>query len=204
MRASDPPRLALWLLKRFGCSPNNAAIIGDLDERYRTGRSHVWYWKQAVKAIAVSFAHEVSDHKALAFLALIAGWTLSLAEGLLLISIFRSLNTQALGIAYPNAWRTTLLGLFLAASCLGWITIGWTLKRLFRPHEKPMVLVFAVSVLVAVAVAAVATASFTRRGVSIAHPLIIGLTGNIAGLIFLLIGAGLFRGSGTQDNIRAR
>lgn len=34
MNAARPPRLAVWLLRRFGSSPNNAAIIGDLDERY--------------------------------------------------------------------------------------------------------------------------------------------------------------------------
>ena len=140
MRASDPPRLAHWLLKRFGCSPNNVSIIGDLDERFRTGRSHLWYWKQAFRAIAVSFGQEVGGHKRRAVLAVVVGWSLLLLEGFLVLSAARSLNIEGLGIAYPNAWRTILLALFIAASCLGWVGIGWALKRLFRPFEKPMCL----------------------------------------------------------------
>jgi len=198
MRASEPPKPALWLLKHFGCSPNNAAIIGDLDERYRDGRSRAWYWKQACKAIAISFAQEVSGHKRRAIFAVVVGWSLLLLEGFLVLSIARSLNIEGLGIAYPNAWRTILLALFIAASCLGWVGIGWALKRLFRPFEKPMVLSFAVTV-----VAAVMLIAFTARSRAplIAHPSLIGLGGNLAGLIFLLIGAGLFGESGT-DRVR--
>ena len=32
-----PAKAAKWLLNHMGCSPNNAAVIGDLDERYRSG-----------------------------------------------------------------------------------------------------------------------------------------------------------------------
>jgi hypothetical protein len=35
--ASTELKLAKWLLNHFGCSPNNDAIIGDLDER--TGKA---------------------------------------------------------------------------------------------------------------------------------------------------------------------
>lgn len=34
MNAAHPPRIARWLLSHFGCSPNNAAIVGDLDEQF--------------------------------------------------------------------------------------------------------------------------------------------------------------------------
>jgi hypothetical protein len=74
MASSAPPRLAAWLLRHFGSSPNNAALIGDLDERYRSGRTRLWYWQQAVWAIAASFFKEISEHKALAIRALIIGW----------------------------------------------------------------------------------------------------------------------------------
>jgi hypothetical protein len=37
----------LWM------QPNNATVIGDLDERFRQGRSHLWYWKQVLVAIVV-------------------------------------------------------------------------------------------------------------------------------------------------------
>ena len=74
MRQADPPRLARWLLQRFGCSRNNEAVIGDLDERYCIGRSAGWYWHQALVALAVGFFREVRLHKALAVKAIIKGW----------------------------------------------------------------------------------------------------------------------------------
>jgi hypothetical protein len=39
MSSMEPPKVARWILKHFGSSPNNEAVIGDLDERYNTGRS---------------------------------------------------------------------------------------------------------------------------------------------------------------------
>jgi hypothetical protein len=44
MRSEQPPELAHWLLKHFGCRPNSDAVIGGLNERYRPGHSRVWYW----------------------------------------------------------------------------------------------------------------------------------------------------------------
>jgi hypothetical protein len=51
MNAVQPPRAATWLLLHLGCSPNNAALVGDLDERYRRGRSRSWYWRQVLVAV---------------------------------------------------------------------------------------------------------------------------------------------------------
>jgi hypothetical protein len=47
MQRQEPPKLASWLLNNFGCSPNNAAVIGDLDERFQAGRSVGWYWRHS-------------------------------------------------------------------------------------------------------------------------------------------------------------
>ena len=47
----NPPRLATWLLRR--CGPANDALLGDLLEEYREGRSARWYWRQVVIAMFV-------------------------------------------------------------------------------------------------------------------------------------------------------
>lgn len=49
----DPPRLAVWLLRNFGSSPNNESLLGDLNERLRQGRSRIWYWRQVGIALVV-------------------------------------------------------------------------------------------------------------------------------------------------------
>ena len=74
MRSAQPPKIPTWLLRHFGCSPHNAAVIGDLDERYRRGRSPIWYWRQAAAAIVVSFFQEVRSHKLLTVRAIVVGW----------------------------------------------------------------------------------------------------------------------------------
>ncbi len=54
MKPSDPhplpTRLLAWLLS----GPHGEALVGDLIEQYRQGRTSAWYWRQAVFAIVVS------------------------------------------------------------------------------------------------------------------------------------------------------
>jgi hypothetical protein len=52
MKSMEPPKVAAWLLRHFGCSPNNDVVIGDLNERYQQGTSRMWYWRQVLVAIA--------------------------------------------------------------------------------------------------------------------------------------------------------
>ena len=58
MRSITPPRIPKWLLRHFGCSPHNDAIIGDLNERYGHHQSRTWYWKQALAALMTGFCRE--------------------------------------------------------------------------------------------------------------------------------------------------
>jgi len=74
MTASRPPRLATWLLKTFGCSDNNDAVIGDLAERCTHGKKGTWYWRQVLIAIVVSEFNYVRGHKLLALRGLALGW----------------------------------------------------------------------------------------------------------------------------------
>jgi hypothetical protein len=70
----EAPVVAKWLLRHFGSSPNNTAIIGDLDEKRRAGCSRAWYWRQVAVAIIVSMVKDTWTHKLLALRALIVGW----------------------------------------------------------------------------------------------------------------------------------
>src|SRR5262245_46659026 len=73
---STPPRGATWMLQHFGCSRSNDAILGDLAEQFRQGRSRFWYWRQVLRAIPTGILDEVSGNKLLAFRALMLGWIL--------------------------------------------------------------------------------------------------------------------------------
>lgn len=38
---SEPPKLAIWLLRYFGCGSHNESLLGDLAEQYRERRSRI-------------------------------------------------------------------------------------------------------------------------------------------------------------------
>src|SRR5689334_12041445 len=71
----QPPTIARWVLNHFGCSSNNSAVIGDLDERYRNGHSRAWYWRQVIIAIVVGILKETWNNKLHTFAAVAMGWS---------------------------------------------------------------------------------------------------------------------------------
>ena len=58
MKTSQPPILATRLLERLASGPHGDAILGDLIEQYRQGRSAAWYWRQVLLAILVGLAKD--------------------------------------------------------------------------------------------------------------------------------------------------
>ena len=72
MSAKQPPSLATWLVKHFGCGPNTDAVLGDLSEQY-VHKSNTWYWRQVLKGIPISIVKEALGHKAIAAKAIVAG-----------------------------------------------------------------------------------------------------------------------------------
>ncbi|HEY6306650.1 MAG TPA: hypothetical protein VI488_09375 [Candidatus Angelobacter sp.] len=55
MKTSHSLILATKLLGKLVSGPHGDALAGDLIEQYRQGRSAVWFWRQALLAIIVSF-----------------------------------------------------------------------------------------------------------------------------------------------------
>ena len=81
MTSNQPPRLAAWILKHFGSGPDNEALMGDLAEQYEYKDSSIWYWRQTLKAIPVSFFRDVRRHKWMASRALVTGWIMWVVAG---------------------------------------------------------------------------------------------------------------------------
>ena len=204
-----PPAIARWLLSHFGCSPNNDAGIGDLDERYRQDHSRTWYWTQVVKTILISIAHEIRAHKLVALSGITIGWILLLVGMVLFRSVVASLNALVRSNR-PGSLeflrevlmfhRDIALIVLIGISCLGWACIGWVLERLYRPNEKALVLSFVITIFamlvfltIVVSTQQPEIAAAHAQWASIAHPLLVGISGNTLGLICLVIGAGLLR-----------
>jgi hypothetical protein len=156
--------LARWLLTRFGCSPNNEAVIGDLDERFQAGRSGAWYWRQVFIAIWSSLFTELRLHRMLAVRALIAGWILVFTYITLLLKLINPLLMNLVQRAmpgYPSGWLndviwnitphwwayrnyyvypTAVSVVRITLSCAAMVLIGWIIARTYAPHHRASVL----------------------------------------------------------------
>ena len=58
-KQSNPPRLALWLLRHTCPGNHDRALAGDLVEQYSAGRSPAWFWRQVLIAIALGVLSEM-------------------------------------------------------------------------------------------------------------------------------------------------
>jgi hypothetical protein len=169
MRRAEAPKAARWLLEHFGCSPDNDALIGDLDERYHRGRSDLWYWREVFIAICAGLWSEIRAHKALVLRAVVLGWATFFVCTLMLFTVLnhanallsaivnstlmsgptglgdlnRYLHLQERFFQFRVPWSLSL-GIFIGMLCAGYAMAGFVVARFHRPH-KAMVLAFAAS-----------------------------------------------------------
>ena len=135
MTPSQPPRLATWLLKHFGCSNNNDAVIGDLAERYQHGKTAGWYWHQALTSIVVTAFSEIRTHPLLNLRAALLGWIV--LRYVLLIPaavVLGSIGDAVAGDAWRRGELTAIWFAFIvfalaALSAVG-MASGWIVARL--------------------------------------------------------------------------
>jgi hypothetical protein len=152
MKQNQAPIMATWLLRRFGSSPNNESIIGDLTERYRDSRSHFWFWRQTLSAIGAGLWSEVTANKRLALRAVIVGWVsswvlmLPLIEGY--VAIF--LKNETFSVYNPTNWWTISGSVIeyydwwfvLLAPFAMSLPTGWLVGRTHPQLQRAMVLTF--------------------------------------------------------------
>jgi hypothetical protein len=149
MTASHPPRLATWLLRRFVTGEQHEALIGDLVEEFRAGRSPLWYWRQVLVAIVENSWKEIRTHKVLALRAL--ALTFFLHNALWIIAVQSALQAIQRAVFWMFAgphglpgWPPYFDDLHRVLLTLAGVTTGWSIARLHRRHSAAMVLFCAV------------------------------------------------------------
>jgi hypothetical protein len=143
MTSADPPKAARWLMTHFGCSPNNAAVIGDLDERYRHQPSVIWYWRQVCLAIVAALLETIREHKLLAIRGLMAGWIM--LQALVWVARPPFLQLQDWTFRFWGESLFTHAPLFLVEATIALMigsAIGALLSRWHRPYARTVVLLF--------------------------------------------------------------
>ena len=156
--STHPPAFAHHLLRRLVPNKDHEALLGDLYEEYRRGRSKTWYCVQILAAVVVTSWKDLRSHKAVAFRAAVVG----IVTFLVLIELQLALEAAATGAGFM--WGTTWIGLprywhypywsqwsyrafFESMSMLCWMTTGWIVVRTHREHGVTMVVAFLLGLL---------------------------------------------------------
>jgi hypothetical protein len=145
---NQPPALAHWLLRHFGCSANNETVVGDLDERYRNGRSRRWYWSQVLIALIVGFIEDIWRHKLFALRVVFVGMLfLHLIAGMLFPAFGRLIFGFVLATTKSDGQLPLWIYIaFALVACLTGVTSGWLTGRFHRDHERTAMLLYTLSV----------------------------------------------------------
>lgn len=147
MRNLEPPRLADWLVTRLLSTTRAEIPLGDLHEQYRRGRSHGWYWRQAIEVCTFSLARDLRSHKLLTLRALALGWAMLVSGDLLVLRpLWRLEHWLFMAglvshyVAFSGPLSTALLVALVGGGC------GWTVGRTHRACAVPIAFAFALSV----------------------------------------------------------
>jgi len=149
MTMATPPRLATWLLLHLASGDHPHALVGDLVEQFQRRSSVIWYWRQALTAIATGAAHDISEHLVLGIRAIALWYLLSWCAAELTIRIHHSLGLIVWNWTIAHDFDTLRLMWFgqprynpslLVATCLNAMVIGWIIARLNRRHLAATIL----------------------------------------------------------------
>jgi hypothetical protein len=159
MSSTQPPRVASALLRWMG--PHDEALVGDLLEAYRDGKTNWWYWRQVLTAIAFGAVDTVRSHPVLALRAIALGWLVVWLYVNYLLSTVIAVAHAAFNfdrflfvtglfdwlyvhhIDFPAA--VVRQGPDIVAAWVGMFASGWIVGRVHRLQGPTMVLVYGAS-----------------------------------------------------------
>jgi hypothetical protein len=125
----SPHAIVRWLFHRLRL---DAALLGDLLEERRRGRSALWYGTQVLAAIWLGIWCPIRDHKLLTVRAVATGFAMQLA--FVAISKVYIPNLPEFSDAQ---WITQFVLVLLSSAAT-----GWTVAKTHRSHPLPMTLAF--------------------------------------------------------------
>ena len=147
MTERTPPKLATALLTMFG--PDGPALTGDLLERYQSGESRWWYWRQVVIAIATT------KDRWLIVRGVFVGWMTWRVFGLIVGRFDRDImGTPVLDWlivnlgSHPFVMFYAVVLWFRPVEIVGYLFSGWVVGRSHQSCRNVAVFAFTSTVLI--------------------------------------------------------
>jgi hypothetical protein len=96
-----PPKVASWLLRSLGCSRNNEAMLGDIQEQFVAGKSRLWFWLEVAVAIVTGgYASILTRRRLIVKRAMV--WTMALV-GVFFLGYWTALSPIVIREEMPSA-----------------------------------------------------------------------------------------------------
>ena len=163
--------LASWLLRTFGSGPTIETLVEDLREEYRRRRSAIWFWRQAMLAIATTFVTQVRAHKLLTLRAIATGWMLVTGLSWIVRGVLPLIDAALDGYLPQHATYSATAYRYLGGIRVGdpqtitvdwqryvaipfvrivlfaltYLVTGWAVARFHRQHRNPAVFSFVIA-----------------------------------------------------------
>jgi hypothetical protein len=140
--------LLQWLLP----ARDHEALLGDLHEERRRGRSIFWYWSQILAAVVIGSWREVREHPLLALRAVMTGVVVLAVYFAMVAAISRFIWVLSNGGYYLGGYWLTLpprpipqrydIPVVLIVNAFGYAASGWAIVRLHRAYGLAMAMPF--------------------------------------------------------------
>jgi len=118
MTRREPPQIAAWMLEHMTSGVRDEALVGDLLEVFRGGRSDGWYWRQAIGACVVSWFESLRARASMLVFAIL--WTILAPAWNVLC---QNVESGKLSTRFDNEMIAKLGPFWLIAALIGWIVI---------------------------------------------------------------------------------
>lgn len=162
------PRLAIALLARLSADD---ALVGDLAEEFRAGRSRGWFWRQVLGALLVFAREDLRRHWIVAVRGLLVAWAVLQMLRMIFDWVWVAVLLNPMlritdRLFHEAAFNAPLLWIRLIVWCPAAVFLGW-IVCLVHPRSQRM------TVLIAATLAGIVWASFWLLELTwqaIAHP----------------------------------
>ncbi len=152
MNSRTTPRAATWLLERLGSRSRYEPLIGDLVEQFAAGRSRLWYWRQAIGALARHVLGPLRTHAPSFIAAILIGCLLTSLWQLGCTLAFQSVYVNLAEVKQHPWTLEALLRLAgmqanMASEYALCFTSGWLVTRVHRAHQRAVLAAFAAALI---------------------------------------------------------